>query len=260
MDVRILGCGASMGVPVVGCQCQTCRSPDPRNHRLRTSALVRGDSTLLIDCGPDFREQALHAKLAEADGVLITHAHMDHIGGIDDLRGLTYPRAHPLPILCHQETATEILSRHHYMFEPRAGKLLPRCPMLEIHAVEGEEGEVLFQGSSIRWIRYDQVGCTVLGYRIGSFAYLTDIKQMPAGIESFLRGVSLVVLSALQHEPHEYFLSLGEAVEFAQRLRIPRTILTHLSHEIDAVALADQLPRGVQLGCDGAVYSVDLID
>jgi phosphoribosyl 1,2-cyclic phosphate phosphodiesterase len=253
VEIRVLGSGASMGVPVMGCTCGVCRSLDPRNHRLRSSALVTNQSVLLIDCGPDLRQQALRAQLRHIDAVLVTHAHMDHIGGMDDLRGLAYGRSSPLPIFCHQDTAAEIAARHHYMFSSRRG----HPPLLALHPLEGEEGEFSFQTETIRWIRYDQLGCTVLGYRIGNFAYLTDIKSLPKGLVQFLHGVDTLVLSALQFEEHPYFLSIAQAVALAQQLQIPLTWLTHLAHEIDTPALGPQLPDGVRLAYDGAIFYAD---
>jgi phosphoribosyl 1,2-cyclic phosphate phosphodiesterase len=242
-----------MGVPVMGCLCAVCRSVDPRNQRLRCSALIRNHSTLLLDCGPDLRQQALQAKLQDIDAVLVTHAHMDHIGGMDDLRGLAYGRSSPLPIFCHSDTAAEIAARHHYMFSGRRGQ----PPLLVLQPVHGDAGEFQFQGERIRWIRYEQVGCSVLGYRLGSFAYLTDIKMLPEGLEEFLAGVEMLVLSALQYQEHAYFLSVSQAVALVQRLGIPSTWLTHLSHEIDATALASLLPKGVTLAYDGAIIYTD---
>ncbi|MFZ4099660.1 MAG: MBL fold metallo-hydrolase [Chlamydiia bacterium] len=257
-DAQLLGCGASMGVPVIGCRCAVCTSRDPRNQRLRSSMLVRAERpaedpmalpiTLLVDCGPDFRAQALRTHLDRLDAVLITHAHMDHIGGIDDLRAFTVDGQGPLPLICHESAVEDLRMRHHYMLQTREGK---KHPQLTLEVLHGDLGEFSFAGETIQWITFDQMGTLVVGYRLGDLAYITDMCEPPERLGEFLQGVQTLVLSALQRKSHAYFLSVAEAVALAQQWKVPRTILTHLSHDVDAVSVSATLPPSVELGYDG---------
>lgn len=250
-----LGTGASAGVPVIGCQCAVCRSSLPYNNRLRSAGWVRvGDKSFLIDVGPDFRQQALAHGIDRVDGLLLTHTHFDHIAGIDDLRIYSVRQNGVVPCLLSQESYDELVVRYHYFF--KKGKNM--TAQFSYQVVHNVPGEVLFEGLSVRYFHYEQGGMKVTGYRIGDFAYLTDIRDYDETIFSFLKGVNHLVLSALRMEPSHLHLSLDEAVAFSRKAGVRQTRLTHLSHFLDHEEINRELPADVQAGYDGLTMEFEV--
>jgi len=246
-----LGTGASTGVPVIGCKCAVCSSSNPRNVRLRPSGLLEvGGMKILIDAGPDYRQQALRAKIDRLDGLLLTHTHFDHIAGIDELRTYYIYQKAPLPCLLSEESLAELKARYYYLFEPAgSGSSLPA--QLDLKAAGGESGDVDFLGVKVGYFKYTQGSMKVTGYRIGEFAYVSDIRGYDEAIFGWLAGVKVLVLSAIREEASRTMFSVGEAVLFAKEAGAERTYLTHMNHEIDYDRVSRKLPSGVELAYDG---------
>lgn len=246
-----LGTGASAGIPVVGCKCKICTSSSPENKRLRPAGYLEvGGKKLLVDVGPDFRQQALCFAINAPDGLLLTHTHYDHIAGIDELR-IFYVRSNkPFPCLLSQESLDELKIRYHYLF-----RSLSESPtlaaQLQFQIAEGERGETQFLGIPIHYFSYRQIGMKVTGFRIGDFAYVTDIRDYDESVYSALKGVQKLVLGALRFEPSPFHFSVGEAIRFAEKVGAQETRLTHLSHSIEHKSVNEHLPPHVQLGFDG---------
>ena len=256
--MTLLGTGTSFGVPQIGCRCAVCRSSDPRDRRTRTAALIQsGGSTLLIDTPPELRLQLVRQGIDRLDAVLYTHEHADHVNGIDDLRMFSLRRKAALPVYGPQ-TALDYASRaFRYIFDDSLtlppGTSRPRLTLNLLNA--GETSTVA--GLQVRPIGLDHGGTRVYGYRIGPIAYATDVKSVPAEAIKELRGVRILVLSALWWRPHPTHQSIQEAVEVAQDIGAERTYLTHLSHETAHQALLDRLPAGVEPGYDGLSVEVE---
>ena len=211
-----IGTGASMGIPVIGCKCEVCQSTSPFNKRFRPSALLKiNGKEILIDAGPDFREQALKYSIDHIDGLILTHAHHDHTAGIDDLRIYYLMSKQSIPCLLSTETAQEIRRRFHYMFEvqPTEIQLIPRMTLCEF---SGESGIVDFLGVTTQYFSYKQLGMLVTGYRWGTMAYVTDIKDYSDEIFEQLKGVKILILSALRFTHSHMHFSIDEAVDFAK--------------------------------------------
>lgn len=252
MDAQLLflGTGSSLGIPVIGCKCSVCKSQDSRNKRMRPSALIKkGEQKILIDCGPDFRQQALQYGIDSLDGAILTHAHNDHTAGIDELR-VYYMHTHKsLPLLLSQETEEDIRTRFAYIFhQDRFYKLLPT---FELHVFKGDVGEIDFLGFKIGYYSYTQAKMKVHGLRFGNLAYVTDIRDYDEGIFEFLNGVDTLVLSALRDTPSHLHLSIEEACRFAEKSLVKHTWLTHLAHDLDHELITASLPTNVQLAYDG---------
>lgn len=249
-----LGTGGSVGVPLIGCFCEVCCSSDPYNLRLRPSALISiGEKRFLIDVGPDFRAQALKFQITRLDGLLLTHAHQDHVGGIDDLRPVCFLRKSPLPILVSQETAQDIRMRYHYLFPSRdsAGS-----GPFELHILPPKQmGEVVFEKMAIQYVTYLQGKMAVIGFRIGDFAYISDIRTFSPDIFTQLKGVKYLVISALKYIPSPLHFSVDEAIDFAAQIKAERTWLTHLSHELDYHHANAYLPPHIRMAYDGLEIS-----
>lgn len=248
---QFLGSGGSMGIPVIGCHCKVCKSESPCNHRMRPSGLVTiGKKKFLIDAGPDFRTQALTHHIDHLDGVLITHAHHDHIAGIDELRVYYMHSKKPLPFLLSEETAIDIKRRYDYIFQDDSitEKLVPR---LTLQILSGTHGETIFLDTKIGYLSYEQAGMRVTGFRFGDFAYVSDISQYPQEIFNHLKGVKTLVLSALRHEKSRFHLSVDEAVAFANQVGAQMTWLTHISHDLEHEETNLYLPPHVRMSYDG---------
>lgn len=250
-----IGTGASLGVPVIGCTCPVCQSTDPKNKRSRSSLLItsRGKK-LLIDAGPDLRCQALAFSIDHIDGVLLTHAHHDHTAGLDDLRIYHFRNQAPVPCLVNAETAEDLKKRFYYMF----GDLPHTKDRVELQILPEESGEIEFQGVPLRYFTYDQVGMTVLGFRFGKMAYVTDIKAYSEEIFDELKNLDILILSALRFGTSHMHLTVDEAVEFVRKVKPKKTYLTHTAHELDYEKTNHYLKGdGIELAFDGLEFTYD---
>ena len=265
MKIRFLGTGTSIGVPQIGCKCAVCTSPDPHDKRMRQSALVDTDDgyRILIDCGPDFYQQMLQVKeYRRLDGVLITHEHYDHTGGIDDLR--PFCRFGDIDIWLDAYTAEHLRQRLPYFFRE---KLYPGVARLHLH--ETEPGHVFQIGTTkIVPLRVMHGSLPILGYRIGSLGYITDMLACPEETVKALCGetaetaemgkVDTLVVNALRFEPHAAHQNVDEAVWFAQRIGARQTRFIHFSHGIGLHDVTNvRLPEGIQLAYDGEELEIN---
>jgi len=248
MKIRFLGTGTSHGVPVLGCSCRVCTSTDPHDTRYRSAALVTGDGgeSILIDAGPEFRLQALRAGLTRLDAVLITHAHADHVHGLDDVRPLT--RSHPLPVYASSDDVGELRQRFSYAFgRGQEGGGKPRLTLVELDARGKDDDCVIVGGLRIQAIPLLHGERRILGFRIGGMAYLTDCSFVPESSKRFLEGLDVLVVNALRLRPHPTHFTVDEALALARELRPGRLLLTHICHdlthaELEAHCLASALP------------------
>jgi phosphoribosyl 1,2-cyclic phosphate phosphodiesterase len=257
MRLTLLGTGTSFGVPQIGCDCAVCHSSDPKDQRTRTAALIQtGTATLLIDTPPELRLQLLRAGTTRVDAVLYTHEHADHVAGIDDLRIFSERQRAPLPVYASPSMAEYLQESYRYIFgggqEPYAGTSKPRLDIHEL--VPGEIRNVA--GVAALPLEFAHGHGSVLGFRIGPLAYLTDVKQVPEAARELLRGIDVLVINALWWRPHPTHLSIPEAIETARAIGARRTILTHLTHETGHAELASRLPAGVEPGYDGQTLEI----
>ena len=248
MKLTFLGTGTSTGVPEVGCKCEVCTSSDPRDARLRCSALVEeGDTTLLIDCGPDFRMQMLRADVKKIDAVLMTHKHYDHLVGIDDLR--PYTRLKELPIYADRETEMQIRSMFPYFFYKVKYPGVPNVAIKSLsHGTVFNVGEV-----EILPFKVFHGMMSITAYRFGKLAYITDMSYIePSELEK-LRGVEVLVINALRFaKPHNTHQTVLEALEVVEKIKPREVYFTHLMHHIGLHAKFEKcLPPGVHLAYDG---------
>lgn len=248
MKVNFLGTGTSQGVPVIGCDHPVCLSQDPRDQRLRVSVWVQWEQTsIVIDCGPDFRYQMLRSGCTRLDALLFTHEHADHTAGLDDIRPFYYKQG-PIAVYGEERLIANLANRFDYIFSDL--NKYPGAPSVQQHIVEpGKPFEI--QGKEILPIRLLHGPLPILGYRMGDFAYLTDIKQINSENLALLRGVKTLVISALRHEPHSMHFNLEEALAFIEMLQPEQTYLTHISHHMGLYAEQQPLlPASVYLAYD----------
>lgn len=246
-----LGTGASTGVPVIGCSCSVCKSSNPKNKRMRASCLLQIENQqLLVDVGPDFRQQALQYHIDNVDGVLITHAHYDHVGGIDDLRVLYFMQNKAIPCLLSKETFEQLERKLEHLFHQKTYKS-SLTVQLDFTLLEKDEGNVVFQNIPLQFCSYFQGEAKVTGFRIGDLAYLTDIREFNEDLFASLKGVKTLILSALRWEVSPVHFSIEEAIEFAVTADVPNLWITHIAHEIDYDSTTKKLPKNVCLAYDG---------
>lgn len=243
-----LGTGASMGVPVIGCPCEVCHSTALVNKRMRSSGLVQVNGTnLLIDVGPDFRMQALENGMEKLDALLLTHVHFDHIAGMDDLRIFCFRQKKKILCLASKESLMDLKVRYHYLFTTHKKGI----PKFSFHQLEQDFGYTTFLGIKIGFLTYEQQGMKVTGYRIGDFAYVTDIRKYSKNVFSILDGVKTLVVSALRETSSEAHFSIDEAVSFANHVGAERAFFTHIAHELEHNKTNKNLPENMKLAHDG---------
>lgn len=253
-----LGTGGSAGVPIITCQCSVCKSTSPFNKRYRPSALISfGKKKFIIDVGPDFRDQALHYQVNHLDGVLLTHTHYDHIGGLDELRVFYFKHNIRLPTLASIETYDELKHRFHYLFKTRQsdGTLQSQ---LDFRILEDDFGKMDFEGISLEYVSYEQANMKVTGYKFGDLAYICDIREYTSRVVDALQGIETLILSALRYTPSEVHFSIDEAVDFARRVGAKRTFFTHIAHDLDHDETNRKLPGDIRLAHDGLEISFNL--
>ena len=259
MKLTFLGTGTSFGVPKIGCYCDVCRSPAPRDKRNRVGAVVESShgTRLLIDTPPELRLQLIAAAIDRVDAVAFTHEHADHTHGIDDLRAITVNREAPLPIYGSAHALDDLAKKFRYIFDdsmrPLPGTLKPEG---KAHVVEsGRPFSVA--DLEITPVSVPHGNVTVFAYRIGSLAYVTDAKSVPSEAIDLLRGASVLVVNALFRTEHPTHLSIPEAVDVARAVGAERTYLTHLTHDNFHADLEAELPRGIAPAFDGLTVRID---
>jgi phosphoribosyl 1,2-cyclic phosphate phosphodiesterase len=254
MRVTVLGCGASTGVPTIGPGWGRCDPADRRNRRRRVSVLVEcGSVVILIDTSPDLREQLLDAGVVRLDAVVMTHAHADHLHGIDDLRSVNRLMQSAIPLYAEDKTLAEIEHRFGYVLEPirEPGRFYK--PTLVPHEIVGP---FEIEGIPIVPFVQDHGFSTTLGFRIGSFAYSTDVTELGDAAFAAIEGAELWIVDCLRREPHPTHSHLGKTLSWIARVHPRRAVLTHMDQSMDYRELSDELPGGVEPGQDGLVIEL----
>lgn len=243
-----------MGVPTIGCDCKVCTSPDPRDARLRPSILVQySDRTILIDTTPDFRQQALKAKIRRLDAILFTHAHADHIMGLDDVRPITLKQRDAVPLYGSSETLASIERAFLYVFENNS----PESTIPKLHKQPITGSSVDLFGVDFQPVLLNHGRSFVYGYRFGSAAYLTDHSAIPEASLDQLYGLDVLFLDALRHKPHPTHSTVQQSLKTVELLAPKRAFFTHISHDLPHETTEALLPPNVRLAYDGLRITVE---
>lgn len=249
MKITLLGTGTSQGIPIIGCECETCLSDNPKDKRLRTACLIEiNDKRIVIDIGPDFRQQMLATGGKEVHAILISHEHNDHVAGLDDVRPFNFKYMKDMPVYALDRVAESLEKRFDYIFneEPYFGN-----PQVKLIRIDGNT-DIEIEGISVRPIHVMHGKLPILGYRIGNFAYLTDVKNIPEAEFEKLKNLDILILSALRKEAHLTHLTLDEAIILSKKIGAKQTYFTHLSHLMGKhEETACLLPKGISVGYDG---------
>ena len=254
--VLVLGTGTSHGVPMIGCECDTCRSTDPRDRRSRASIYIQmnGGPSVLVDTTPDLRMQALTHGLKRVDAIVYTHSHADHVMGLDEVRRFNVLQKSAIPCYADERTLGDLRRIYAYAFdaETHFGGGIPQVVSAQV------AGEFCIGPATFVPVPIMHGSRPILGYRIGSFAYLTDCSAIPDSSWALLKGVHTVLLDALRERPHPTHLSVDQALAVVQRLQPERALFTHMCHDLPHAATCARLPPGVQLAYDGLTFEIDL--
>lgn len=247
MKITFLGTGTSHGVPVIACTCEVCRSLDFRDKRLRTSILVKvGDQTIVVDTGPDFRQQMLRESVMKLDAVIFTHAHRDHTAGLDDVRAFNFKYQMDMPVYGMKAVLDQLRIEYAYAF----AKDYPGLPKLNLQLIDNEP--FIVNGLSVIPLPVLHLKLPVFGYRFGNFSYITDANFIPEDTLERLKGTEILVLNALQIEHHISHFNLEEALEMISIIKPAKTYLTHISHKLGLHSeVQRKLPDNVVLAYDG---------
>ena len=255
MIVTFLGTGTSSGVPIIGCTCPVCRSLDHRDQRLRTAVHVAVNGrSLVVDTGPDFRQQMLRARVAHLDALLFTHEHKDHTAGLDDIRAFNFRQQQEIPVHGEPRVLAQLQKEFAYIF---AEHKYPGVPRVSLHPILTDDAPFEVAGLRVQPLRARHHKLPVLGFRIGGFCYLTDANHLPDETRALMHGADVVVLNALRREPHISHFTLAEAVAVLEELQPRRAYLTHISHQLGRhLAVEAELPGWIRLAYDGLQVEV----
>ncbi|RPI54850.1 MAG: MBL fold metallo-hydrolase [Acidobacteria bacterium] len=253
--VLVLGTGTSHGVPMIGCECATCLSTDPRDKRSRASILIQTDGpAVLVDTTTDLRMQALAHGIKRVDAIVYTHSHADHVMGLDEVRRFNVMQKSAIPCYGDARTLADLRRIYSYIFSPHThrGGGIPQVVLAQI------AGEFCIGPATLVPVPLVHGARTIFGYRIGSFAYLTDCSAIPDASWPLLSGVRTVVLDALRERPHPTHMSLEQALATVAKLGPERAFFTHMCHDLPHAATCARLPAGVELAYDGLAFEIDL--
>ena len=236
--IKGIGTGTSQGVPVIACRCDTCISDAPKDKRLRSSVLIEeGDVTIVIDTGPDFRQQMLRAEVKKLDAIIFTHEHRDHIAGLDDIRAFNFILKKPMDVYAEERVIRSLKNEFPYIFAERK---YPGIPQVNVHSIENQQFKI--NGLVVQPIRALHYRLPVLGYRIGDFAYITDANYIPPEEKEKLRDLKILVICALRVKDHISHFTLPQALEVIEEVKPEEAYLTHISHQL---GLHDDVQKGL---------------
>ena len=250
VKLEFLGTGTSQGVPVIGCECSVCTSTDSRDKRLRSSVLVSvADVKIVIDTGPDFRQQMLRSNNVDCDAVLYTHDHMDHVSGLDDIRAINFQQRKNMPLYGSEEVGKSLKRIYFYAFGDNP---YPGVPVIQFHEIQNEPFEV--QGVKVIPIAVKHGNMPVFGFRFGDMTYITDAKHIDKVEREKIRGSKVIIVNALRKKEHHSHMNLEQALEFMEDMKPDRGYFTHISHLLGTHdAVEAELPIGISLAYDGLI-------
>ena len=249
MRITFLGTGTSQGIPVIGCTCQVCNSDDPRNQRLRTSVWIEtNQQSILIDIGPDFRQQALRHGITRIDAILLTHEHADHTAGMDDIRPINFAMDRKIPLYAEGHTIQDLKQRFYYIFGPNEYPGLPQLELIEITPNQpftiGEDLILPFRVIHGRM--------NIVGFKLNQFVYITDASHLDAVDIDLIKNCECLVVNALRHKTHHSHFNLEQALELIQQVQPKQAFLTHLSHQMGSHSATEKtLNDSIRLAYDG---------
>ncbi len=253
MQITFLGTGTSQGVPVIGCNCEVCRSGDPRDKRLRTALMLeKGNDRIVIDTGPDFRQQMLNHDVKKLSGVLLTHEHNDHIAGLDDLRSFNFMSKQPVNIWAESRVVKVLKQQFPYVF---IDDKYPGTPELMLHEIGQKPIRIgAFEIEPIRLYHYK---LPVLGFRVDDLAYLTDVSEIPPEAMEKLKGLKMLIIDALRIKEHISHFNLAQALEVVEKLKPEQTRFIHISHQLGKHSVVNgNLPDGIGPAYDGLKWNL----
>jgi phosphoribosyl 1,2-cyclic phosphate phosphodiesterase len=254
MKVTFLGTGTSQGVPIIACPCRVCQSTDARDNRLRSSVMISaGGLNIVVDTGPDFRQQMLRAQVKRLDGVVFTHAHKDHIAGFDDIRAFNYMQKEKMDVYADQIVQKQMHREFYYIFEEQ--NRYPGVPEVNLHTIDLKP--FLLKGVEFIPIQVMHHRLPVLGFRVGDFTYITDANYIDEAEKEKIKGSKVLVLNALRRESHISHYTLDQAVALVTELNVQQTYLTHISHQMGLHSETEhELPPHIRLAYDGLEISL----